>query len=549
MIKQARWMAALASAGLLAVASAQSLAQANAATLTQTVTNAFLVASEYFGDEARTVSTDGESATTAASPSEADQPMVVLTVGTSDIAADNEAELKFELSGATFASGAGLSNLSSGDENAAFGLISGGSKGDSVVTYRVTASGGAIGSTEALTFAVPNLDVTPAVIDAAGAKGVTVTSTVKVLNTAGATTSRFPSKVLVGTIDLDGDGTTSDAEKAASTVMNKRVIGTKGVVTAKLGEGETAEVSLANRKVLATGTAYNKMKALKLGALTVEFDATGTAATGDTTVQAGVFTLDGTRLAVANDRVDSSLSGDINITVSSSNFKSGDKVVLVAGLESTDLASSGNGTMTGEVDLEEIATPGTSILFVPGGVENLTPGTYDASAVVEFDNSKSSKKVGAKSTTGTLKYQGVSTEGYAYGVVKSGGTDTSFLRVTCADPKIGTDACSVFLDCNDKAGMGYFGELPSVARDATEAYSSEAIGTALDGGWTAGRGSCDVMSDGGLVVQHMVLSHGLLVNSTAVVGRDEATDAIQKKVDAICFSGDTPGGAPTCPSN
>ena len=50
-----------------------------------------------------------------------------------------------------------------------------------------------------------------------------------------------------------------------------------------------------------------------------------------------------------------------------------------------------------------------------------------------------------------MRYLGINVEGYAYGVVRGAGTESSIGRVTCESAATGS--CAIFVDCTDQAGM------------------------------------------------------------------------------------------------
>ena len=94
-------------------------------------------------------------------------------------------------------------------------------------------------------------------------------------------------------------------------------------------------------------------------------------------------------------------------------------------------------------------------------------------------------------------------------------TDGSFVRIGCTSPS----GCKVFLDCTDQAGMSHFGELDPIGGNGTAVASSDEFAEALGGGWATGRGSCSLVSNAGLEVQHMVRAGHTLVNSSVVVNK------------------------------
>ena len=175
---------------------------------------------------------------------------------------------------------------------------------------------------------------------------------------------------------------------------------------------------------------------------------------------------------------------------------------------------------------------------MPGGVDVLKPGAFIAGAAYLFNDRRNANTPILPMSQGEIKYAGVEVEGYAYGVVKGGGSDTSYVRVTCEH----TMDCLVFGDCAGADGTEYFSAAPPIPAGETVAWSSDEIAAVLGGGWTEGRGRCDLHSTGQLSVQHMVRSGHTLVNNSTVVGRglDESRDdrlaTIDMVVDNICES-------------
>ena len=240
------------------------------------------------------------------------------------------------------------------------------------------------------------------------------------------------------------------------------------------------------------------------------------------------FERDGTTaLPVDEYELGDGLGGNVSIQVFG-RFQSGDMVYL--GTRAMSISGPVASATMGIEALLQAVEPGDTggsiaVVYVPGGVDDLRPGGIAAQAMLDFNEADNNAMVYAgparadgavRSSVGVLSYDGFDDGGYAYGVVKSGGTDQSYVRITCGS----TTTCRVFLDCNDQAGASYFGELDSIASGATAVVSSDEIATTLGGGWTMGRGRCDLLSDAGannLRVQHMVRSGHTLVNSSLVV--------------------------------
>ena len=200
-----------------------------------------------------------------------------------------------------------------------------------------------------------------------------------------------------------------------------------------------------------------------------------------------------TRLAVA-------ASGD---------FQTDDKVML----GDTELTrSEDGGSYSGGVAIAD-AEPGLDITYVPGGVDDLLPTTFNTTVAVRYDDElNASGPVEGQQAAATINYAGISLAAYAHGIVKAGGEATTYLRVACA----GAADCSVFAGCKDQSGGSHFGELGVVAAGGLEVYDSNEIGEALDGGWETGRGRCDLLSDGVLEVQNMLNQGSANVNNSLV---------------------------------
>lgn len=546
-------------------------AQANRpVVLTQSVTNPYLVAAELLGSADGTVVQLG-SAAVAASTTTAQRPAVRLTLTdgnvfddqgdtdpsndtntavTASVVPGNTAELTFTLSGAVFAQNVGGSTLDLRDATdgvlnlLSAEVIGGGAAGDGSVTFLIEASGAAatdvITSGSRISFWVPDLRVTPTTIGAMGTPPMPVTGVAIVATLAekravrGTAAGAVPFPPVVGAVDT--------LMPVANNVAARQVLKMAYVVGISMGDStlNQATVALDNRMVFATSNetytprgATSATRALGVGTLAVTINAmSGT----DT-----IYTLDPSDEAVegtAPDRdIDNSLAGNVDVMIKGA-FKTGDMVLYGAqrtsakiegGMAAVSVPITGNNSTT-------------SIIYVPGGVDPLRPGDITAVAMRNFSRAGNASGKPAMSM-GTISYLGVDVEAYAHGVVRGGGLDSSYVRVRCADAR-GADACVVFADCHDQAGMNYFEEAGVVAAGATAVVSSDMIAAALGGGWESGRGACDILSNGSLEVQHMVRSHDLLINNSAVVGRSLSENrlaSIDKALADICSSVDGHG--------
>ena len=223
----------------------------------------------------------------------------------------------------------------------------------------------------------------------------------------------------------------------------------------------------------------------------------------------------------AKPEVGSGLSGDVDVTVGGP-FQTGDRIFL----GTNEMEVDDGGLATASVDIESLlqTNGGLGVRYVPGGVEDLTPGAFGAQATLDFDQSKnvSGKRAQAEiglpipvASLGLIQYDGFTPQGYAYGVARANGSDRSFVRMTCGEP----GGCLVFLDCTDQGGMDYFGEYGRIQNGETAVVNSDGIADVLGGGWESGRGRCDLVSSGDLEVQHMVSRGTSLINNSVVINR------------------------------
>ena len=505
--------------------------------ITQSMGGNLRLASEYFGTpdgrEVRFVLPDVSDFASAATS----QPYIALAItdddaqsGTGELGTNNTTMITFTLRGATFASSAGGTNLRY-FEGASLGskitvsVDSGGNRGDSSVTYEVeTTDVIAVGDNPALYFFPPHLQVTPILLNPAETNplaqimGVTVTASIDGRD-ARSSSNPFPRSVR-------GSGT--DRSTGASIVNplpDGEILRLIPALSASLGTPgavNVANVNIMNRKALADGvairmagqqreTTYGLMVGNLSITLTPEGDSPRVLRDADVTNDGGTL--------------DSSLSGTADVTVSGP-FQQGDKVYLGEDRTSEtskdfEMAADGR-SMTVSVPIETMA--GTNVVYVPGGVMDLQPGVFRASLALDFNDARNaSRVVGASS--GTVQYAGITTRAYAYGVVRGGGIESSFIRVTCLNPpQTAGGMCSVFMNCMAQDGTPYFGDAGQVPVNATEVFDSNEVARALDGGWSTGRGRCDLMSNGDLEVQHMVRTGSVQVNNSVVIGADGILD-------------------------
>ena len=569
MIRHAGRALALFAVGALFASGAwaQATDQSRPITLVQSVTNPYTVAAELLGSADGTVVQLGSAAVTATTGT-ASRPAVRLTLTdgaqadgtaiTAAVIADNTAEVTFTLTGAVFAQNVGGSTLDlraalpaspSADDLVAPGaavatlsteVIAGGAVGDGSVTFLIETTGAGIASGQRISFWVPDLRVTPTTVGATSTTppmpipGVAIVATLEGKRaTRGADPGQVPLPGVVGANDT--------LMPVANNVANRQVLAMANVIGISLGDStlNQAMVALDNRKVFASSNATytprgatTVTRALGLGTLMVSINhMSGTNM---------IYTLDPSDPAVEDATtddpdLDNALAGNIDVMVKGT-FNEGDKVLY--GTEQTE-AKMADGMAAVSIPITGAAST-TSLMYVPGGVDDLRPGTITAVAMRNFSRAGNASGKPTMSM-GTISYLGVGVEAYAHGVVRGGGTDSSYVRVRCADAR-GAPACVVFADCFDQAGMNYFEEAGVIAAGATSVVSSDMIAAALGGGWDSGRGACDILSNGDLEVQHMVRSGHVLVNNSAVVGRslgrdiEGRLDSVDKALADICSS-------------
>lgn len=562
MIRHARRAAALFAVGALFASGAW----AQAPTLAQSVTGAYLVAEELLGSADGTVIRLGS----AGGTNTAARPAVRLTIpDTYTIPEGNEAEVTFTLTGAVFAQNVGASTLdlrASGSDHpgtVAAGLstevVEGGAVGDSSVTFLMEATG-EIATNTRISFWVPDIRVTPTAIgripNPAGAGTVPVLGVGIVASLVERRAVRGTAATAIPFPGVSGgeDTPMTSTMMAMNNYMNRQVVMFGDVVNIAMGssEGNTATVALNARTMFASSNATHMAqgsttatRALRVGTLTVSINGGGTPADSTDPVAGQIYTLDPGRPAVdynntadrEDDQLASSFAGNVDVVIKGA-FKTGD-MVFYGSPPTAAKISDGMAAVSVPLTVEGSQTP---FIYVPGGIDPLRPGTITAVAMLNFSAAGNDPGRPAMSM-GTISYAGVGVEAYAHGVVRGGGTDSSYVRVRCADAK-GAPACVVFADCHDQDGMNYFDEAGAVPAGATAVVSSDMIAAALGGGWERGRGACDILSNGSLEVQHMVRAGHVLVNNSAVVGRSLSENRLKSIDDAladICASVDGHG--------
>ena len=529
--------------------------------LTQEARGMVTVASEYFGVEAgREVAIAGTR-----------KPRILLNVSSANgIDQGNTATLTFTLNGATFAaavSGANLkiqryvevkdnpgggtatySDNATFDNNSTARLTAGGGAGESSVSFLVTAgsmelvgrvhpgmnlggaafpadraeylaadltadSGSQTDEVDFFTFELPNLQVTGATLGEgmAAQTGVFVTAS----SVPGTTTGdSFPAIRGTGTMPANSVNPMADG----------MIVSLMQAITATLDGGTDAETSIegegARMRLSGTGGAVmlrpagapataDSVPSLLLSQLTVSFATTPQQLRNNEPVASASNMLDPA----------SGLGGNVRVSVSG-NFREGDKVYYGPDGQTKDFTIAG-GVATYPVPIAGLTN--MMIRYVPGGTEPLRPATFTTTMSLDFSDpsNKSGAVTGPMSTDmAEITYGGIERRAYAYGVVRAGGIEISYVRTGCAGgvtpPATG---CTIFWDCTDQAGNSYFSEPTSVPVSQTEVFSSSEIADAFPGGgWDSGRGSCSLWSNGMLEVQNMTRSGVGQVNNSVVVG-------------------------------
>lgn len=506
----------------------------------QSATGVVAVGSEFFGAaEGREVG--GDIAGDATGPTIVLSSFDAQTGSTAaNVTAGNVADITFTLKGAMFTGPVSASTLtdSSGATNITTERRSGGTEGDNSVTFRVEIETATPGPFH---FRVPILMATGAVLatnedtGAPTAIGVGVTSMISSVRASG---TPFPD-VIQGADDSDA-ATVDPIGVMQSQVYNTMLPALMYSWTAPVGDTEL--VSVEDRKVIIKTAAKSTdpsdessspAAALRVGTVNVS----ATLPTADqVTAGTAVYIKDldgeddavmtatdeadrtGTALAATAYEVGNDLSGDAAITVIGP-FQSGDMVYLGGKAMTID-----GGMAMGSMDIEALLQDedGLDVVYVPGGVDDLKPSSFTAIGVFDFDDDDNADVTAGprpfNSSTGMLKYKDFDNQGYAYGIVKGGGMDQSYVRVTCESAA----PCLIFADCTDQAGMSYFGGPVPLGPGQTGVVSSDDIAAALGGGWDSGRGRCELVSNRGLSVQHMVRSGHTLVNNSVVINKEIA---------------------------
>ncbi len=514
------------------------LAWGQVPTLSQSAVGMVTVASEYFGQgESRDVVMTGRN------------PSVVLTVGSStadEATTDdgNTATVTFTFTGATLGAAVGSGSLkavrTSGGNCATditgtavdttVSRTAGGAAGDGFVTFDIEVGDDGLngGGTcdDKLVFTVPNLRATPVDLDPAGpapgmpnvAMGAAVTASIEQGRTSG---DALPNAIR---------GTGTRPANSINPMADGRILALAPAIAPTLSAGVPSVVApfpLTSRVNLVAGNEFKAestdtaKQSLLVGSLGVTIKHDGTGAPRQLTQDEAVASFsvgDADDSGTLSDNA--GLGGTIKITVSASGsrgFEDGDMVYYGANTSVKPFTAEASGAMSYSVQINKI-NPTEMIRFVPNGTSALRPMTLTASLALDFTDTKAaSGAVDGVTSSASISYAGIATKAYAYGVVRAGAMERSFVRVGC---KTNLRGCLIFADCTDQAGNGYFGELRGMLRNATAVYTSEDIANSFSpaDGWQTGRGSCELLSNGALEVQHMVRSGEGQVNNSIVIG-------------------------------
>ena len=507
--------------------------------LRQVTSDAALVAWEHFGGEPRLVQASEFDLDDVAAGDQ--RPYVGLNVDGAAIGAGSVAEITFTLDGATFEQTVGPSHLDqrqTGDcsgarvDGLASSVASGGARGESSVTFRAEvrdAGGAGLAVGQSVCFWLPDLSAALANVSEAGAErpamGVNVTAGIRSVRSIGA---GFPAAINGNNVDAAGMPTPNNESGSPGPVTRKTLFRAVPALAASLGTGATGYVILSDRTRIAFGGEPDPSRKTQRTGLRI-----GTLSVGPSEeAKAGrIWKLDGSG-RLDDDAVDATLSGSVALKVAGL-FQDGDKVVVGTGRAALE--------GTPSEGMAEVRAPlgvidGLPVVYLPGGTDDLRPGAFTLAAVYLFNDPRNRRNAMIlPMSTGLIEYIGVSVQGYAYGLFAGGGTDVSFLRVTCEDRA----DCELFLDCRSADNVDHFSPKLDVPAGATAVWSSDAIAGMLGGGWTSETGHCDIHSTGELAVQHMVRSGGRLHNHSVVIGRsldDDAMAGIKAALDDICAS-------------
>jgi hypothetical protein len=426
------------------------------------------------------------------------------------IETDDEGMITFMLGGAVFAERVSPNDFELTDTagDADIEVESGGAKGDSSVTIKVTAGDDWDGD-NTITFTVPDVTAT----DRNAWAFVRMSSSYSV-----AKQSNFPEGAPMNANCDPGFLLPVGIPDRATTTRGCRVVQVASHITSfDVGSASASSIDLADRAKL-IGADRKHLADVAIGKVTVAAAAPGS-----------VMGQDGKAASFTGD-----LSGDLEIMVASSQFGDGDIVYIdddgnKKPDDSRELFDIDDGMATSDRPLK---AGSWTVRYMPNGEDALTHGTtLTVSATTDFSdrenmNARASLKTGTPpkdfdpkrySVTSTLGLNGIrGSPAKAYAIAPLDSSDTANLRITCESGR----GCQAFLSCHDGMGMDYFGdEGIMVPGNGTvrldQMMISAELGMMEDEGWS-GRLSCEVLSTAPISIQVLTRAAGVLVNNTYV---------------------------------
>jgi hypothetical protein len=418
----------------------------------------------------------------------------VVTVTTDAVVGNgNVADLTIDISGGEFSGIVPLSSISVSAGVVAFTKTDGGNPGDTTVTFEMDVVVSLpIGTT--IDFEVPsltNVDLSSPTSAVVAVSAIVPTTTAP---------DPFPNTIDTNDCTLPADCTIA--------------VSSSPYTAFDLGSGDTGQVQIDDRPVIdiggttidtTPGVAGGSREGLLIGEHDLDLDI------------APPLQRDGDpfSLATGGDGV-----GSVTL-VATGNFRAGDIVFIdVNGNTDVDTGESfviSGGTAT-SLPIPADTAEGLGVLdvyYVPNEVDDLSPEVFGLTATINYVLATNQADAATPPTPpGEIEYDNINFEGYAYGVVRAGGTDRSFVRVTNET----SGPASIFFSCTDDAGNSSFGDFGVLGGNETEAYDSDEIGTLLGGVVFSGRGACDILSDENISTQHKIRSSDILTDNSVVIG-------------------------------
>lgn len=441
--------------------------------------------------------------------------------GTSSIAAMRAADFTFTLGGgATFAEApSGLvfyegasPAIQSGKISQSF--VSGGSAGNSSVTYRVSVAdtNGLSDANSLFRFNVPKISNAASILrmpdSSSGRPTLTVTATITPSAADALQVNKFPAYPATGSAATPvtiAEG--HDAIRIAE-------------LTPAAGATSTASVININDRTMLDDAADNR-KLVALSGLPSGL----TARSG---IILGTISAPRTNDALKSDgttEVEATSSDKLVVTVTG-NFGDGDALIFTTTTtysQSAALSISGR-VATGEFDLNTVDDGGTYTLYYIPAAGEVTQKTFSIMYAVNWVAADIMDQTIPAGIT-RVQYEGLETMAHAYAIPNPDNADQGNLRIRCEASKGST--CAVFFECRDRDGVLVGdGTLPEVAipGQSLEKYQTKSSLPRLLGAdnWE-GRLSCNIMSTADISVQVLVRSGsvGTLTNNTYISGVDQ----------------------------